>query len=319
MSTIDSWAGLLSVSAGLFTFAGLALWLWRRFFKALEVDDDFDYEFGVAVAMANEARWVKEWLCWHREQGVDHFFIYDNDQWENDYEELFGVDLLPYVTVQPWKEVEPRGRRGKLTPQRQAYNHCMRHFAPSCRYLLVVDMDEFLMPAPGSPHLRARDALGDLPNETARVEIVRRDYGWRPHEKRPQGGVVENYVWRREGLPRLGVKNLISGAVARHLSWSKSVHRPRWVRSVSRRDQRRWTTVVDNERRFRINHYYTKSPEDWEERGRFWEDRTFNKGNGARMRWDVQPLEKYNEVKDPHAREIKNQLSRSFEDVPSAG
>ncbi len=81
--------------------SGLAFVIWRRFWPVV-VPDEFEYELGVVCVAANEASYIREWVAWHRNQGFDHFFFYDNDTWENDYRELFGESLLPYITVQRW-------------------------------------------------------------------------------------------------------------------------------------------------------------------------------------------------------------------------
>ena len=185
----------------------------------------------------------------------------------------------------------------------------MNNYAGRCRHLLVCDVDEFAMPASGSPHERVIDAVRDLPKNVAWLEIDSWNFGHRPHQTRPEGGVVENYVWRREKLmPRNAQKSLISGAIASHLNWWGGVHRPRWkvwkwlLRSGG------WVHQVDKGRLLRVNHYYTKSAEEWEERGRFWSRSGFNNRNGRRADWREPPPLMYSEVRDEHARSLKEKV-----------
>ena len=305
---ILDWSGSVVGLIGALVLAGLAFGIWRRYSKPV-APDDFRYELGVVCAMANEAPYVKEWLSWHRDQGVEHFFIYDNDSWENDYEELFGKSLLPHITVQRWVGKKVGGIFGQSTPQRQAYNHAMKNFAGLCRYVLVCDLDEFAMPAPGSPHSRLIDVLKELPENAAWVEITRYDYGHRPHQTRPEGGVVDNYVWRCAIFPKNSLKSMIRGEIAGHLSWWRGVHRPRWKIWSWPLRGRGWVHHVDDERLIRINHYHTKSAEEWKERGRFWESNRFNKGSGLRVAWREEPPPLYSEVEDDHAQIIKTKVT----------
>ena len=290
---------------GALLLSGLAFGIWWRYSGRIVLPDEFEYELGMVCVMANEARYIREWLSWHRDQGVEHFFIYDNDPLESDCKEVFGESLLPHITVERWLGRKEKGLRGKLSPQRQAYNHSMENYAGLCRYVLVCDVDEFAMPAPGSSHERVIDVLRELPENIAWIEITRRDFGHRPHQKRPEGGVVDNYVWRSAMTPKYAMKSLINGALASHISWSNGVHRPRWKRFKWPLRQRGWVRRLDDERLLRINHYYTKSAEEWQERGRFWEGKRFNKTNTPRSEWRGQPPEEYSEVKDDHALTIK--------------
>lgn len=190
----------------------------------------------------------------------------------------------------------------------------MRNYARLCRHVLVCDVDEFAMPAPGSPYGSLAEALRDVPENVAWVEIIRREFGHRPHETRPKGGVVENYVWRSATLPSQDVeKSVVNGAIADQLSWFRGVHRPRWKLWRWPLRNRGWVNLVDNERTLRVNHYYTKSAEEWKERGRSWDGNTFNRWNGSRVAWRDAPPESYSEVEEDHARVLKaKMLATSF-------
>ena len=85
--------------------------------------------------MADEGPYIQEWIRWHLEQGAEHFYIYDNDRAELDYESFFSPELYPFVTVVPWKGVK---KIFNITPQRRAYNHCTRNYARDCQWLAVV-------------------------------------------------------------------------------------------------------------------------------------------------------------------------------------
>jgi len=272
------------------------------------------YEFALLAPMANEGPYIQEWLRWHILQGAEHFFLYDNDPEELDYEKFFGKEMLAYITVIPWKNVR---KLWKITPQRLAYRHCMRRYARLCRWLAVVDIDEFVSPAPGSPHTRVVDVLRDLPPNIAWLEVMRWDFGYRPHEKRPDGDLMDNYLWRAAEPPKLYWKSVVNGSLAPLLDWNWSVHNPRWQWWLGWVAKRYWRVQRDDDKALRISHYYTKSLEEWDERSKRLKERARFNVSRARFQWGHERLDKYNEVHDDHALQVKARLEEARGDEVS--
>ena len=46
------------------------------------------YNLVICAIFKNEARYLKEWVEYHRMVGVEHFYLYNNDSTDNYKEEL---------------------------------------------------------------------------------------------------------------------------------------------------------------------------------------------------------------------------------------
>jgi len=112
----------------------------------------YSYKLAIGALFKNEARWLKEWIEYHRLIGVEHFYLYNNDSSDN-YEEVLApyvhagiVDLIPWNSGSaPW--VDP----GSEDPywvgfQLTAYNDCMKRALGRACWVAIIDIDEFIVP-----------------------------------------------------------------------------------------------------------------------------------------------------------------------------
>lgn len=97
----------------------------------------FPHTFGIVVIMKNEAPYVKEWLDYHLNAGVDIVYIYDNDS-EDNLEEI----VAPYVNK---GRVIYQKFPGDV-PQLRCYHDAIIKYRFSCKYLAFIDADEFIYP-----------------------------------------------------------------------------------------------------------------------------------------------------------------------------
>ena len=94
----------------------------------------------VLATARNEGLYLMEWIAHHRSIGVEHFFIYSNDNTD-------GSDRLLHMLAQAgvitW--IDNRVAPGR-TAQFQAYGHAFGTFPEilDYRWTLVIDLDEFL-------------------------------------------------------------------------------------------------------------------------------------------------------------------------------
>ena len=125
----------------------------------------------ICAIFRDEAAWLREWIEFHREVGVEHFLLYDNGSSDNYSEVLcsYGPDL---VTVVNWPDRRSEVARVGWTraSQMPAYADAIRAMRGKCEWLGLVDVDEFLVPI--------RDP--DLPSFLKGFE--------------PYGGVVLNWL-----------------------------------------------------------------------------------------------------------------------------
>jgi Glycosyltransferase family 92 len=101
-----------------------------------------------ATIVRNEARYIREFVAFHRVVGVDHMLIYDDDSADGLHEELRDFIDAGFAEVLPW----PRFLHGK-NHQYAAYQHAVAYLMNATRWLAMIDADEFLF-APASGELK---------------------------------------------------------------------------------------------------------------------------------------------------------------------
>jgi hypothetical protein len=135
----------------------------------------------------NEQDYLEEWLDYHIKQGIDHFYLYSNDPNMSNYNFLHKYPDL--ITLIPWVDVK---NDNNGTVQRKAYSHCVKNYGHETQFLMMLDIDEFLNPI---TQKRVVDIIKDInePNIKA-IKIPRYDFGSNGHVKKPNGKVVDNYI-----------------------------------------------------------------------------------------------------------------------------
>ena len=97
----------------------------------------FENEIAITAIIKNESRYISEWLDYHYRIGVDKFYIYDNDS--EDREELLKI-------LEPW--IQNHIVDYKIFPgvcrQMPAYNDAIENHRFDCRYMAFIDLDEFI-------------------------------------------------------------------------------------------------------------------------------------------------------------------------------
>ena len=209
----------------------------------------------VVAIMKDEGPYLREWIEFHRLVGVEHFVLYDNDSSDQTHDVLAPYVRQGCVEVIPW----PNFLAG-ANAQHLAYAHAAVHLAGRARWLVTLDLDEFLFSPTHADLVSVFHEYDDLPG----LGIFLRCFGPNGHEKQPDGSSLEAYLTR---VP--------------DSSWEgrqyKSAVQPELVRSVV--GARRFHLVgteahgFDEERRplvanlgdehcsakLRINHYATRS------------------------------------------------------------
>lgn len=150
----------------------------------------FLYDLAIVSIMKNEEPYVKEWIDYHLLAGVDHFYIYDNDSTPE-----FKKILQPYidaniVTYTPYP--------GKCR-QMESHFNAFQRFRFHCRYIAVIDGDEFIFPKNKSTIVESvDDILSKKPNASGLgVNIF--NFGSNGEEKADYTrGVLERFTARPE-------------------------------------------------------------------------------------------------------------------------
>ncbi len=221
------------------------------------------YLSGVAI-VKNEAANLKEWLEFHRLVGLEHVYLYDDGSSDNSGEILRPYVDGGFVTHVPWAQFDRAVSR-----QSSAYAHALCAFGPIWRWMALIDLDEFLFPA---KHENLPTALADYEDLPA-IAVPWLMYGFCGHERRPLGLVTENYTRRAPFPPRS--RKLLKWKCIVDPFQVEAVRGPHFF-FLARRTQgaftekRQWISKEHPPEKdgltcevFRLNHYFTKSAEEF--------------------------------------------------------
>ncbi len=136
----------------------------------------------VAIAK-DETRRLREWLVYHALLGVEAVIIYDNESSVPIRETLAPFLRNGFLTI-----VELPGKNRQI----QAYDHALGTFGATTRWMGFIDLDEYIVPQTTDD---LRHFLTDYEAHAGLV-VNWAMYGSGGHVKRPHGLMVENYTMR---------------------------------------------------------------------------------------------------------------------------
>lgn len=237
----------------------------------------------MCAVFRDEAEYLDEWLTFHSYMGVDKFYLY-NDSSSDNYREV----LKPWIEANKVQLLSSKGRK-----QKDIYNHCIRRRRFETRWLALIDIDEFLWSPSGKSIsellsryegiacLMVRWVLFGSSGKTSKQKSVLESYTQRLPLDAHDWKVIEQTETAKKG------KNRVTG----HAFSGKSIINPRrvfWFRvhlpiiSIGRTVDELWQRLVKEDmssfeqRRlvwarnpaelFRINHYWSKSIQELEQK-----------------------------------------------------
>jgi hypothetical protein len=97
----------------------------------------------------NEAPRIQEWIEYHRIIGVEHFYLYNNDGFDNFIEILTPYIKEGLVDLISWDSKtapfdDPRQSVQWVGFQLSAFNDCIKKVSGVSKWLAIIDIDEFL-------------------------------------------------------------------------------------------------------------------------------------------------------------------------------
>lgn len=230
--------------------------------RKAELEQHFEHELAIVAIAKNEGPYIREWIEYHRLVGIEQFYFYDNDSEDNTRR-----ILKPYIdsNIVVYKKIEGKGK------QLDAYNDAVRQYKDTCRYLAFIDLDEYLVPTePFRP-------VWEIINETIEhhgkgasgVGINWAVFGSSGHEKTPKGLTVLNFTKRGHNRQAANahIKTIVN---PREVKYYISPHYPLYrlgAYSINELGNERlyvWFSDIREYKNIRINHYYTKSMEQYQ-------------------------------------------------------
>jgi hypothetical protein len=220
-------------------------------------------KIAVCAICRNEIDYVEEWVSYYKSTGFDSVYIYDNVSDDGTSELLSALHDIGEITRVHWP------RREGIPPQRDAYGHFIEQFSSDYDYVLICDIDEFLVVEKGT----VKELLSESEREYGNVGAVAFPwliFGSSGQEKSTDGLVINRFK-KCEKNPSTVVKtmfspkntynmrthicDLLSGVYLDNTlaiaDWNQSM--PIKLRSSSLG-------------RAVVHHYYTKSREEWTRR-----------------------------------------------------
>ena len=219
----------------------------------------YPIELAICAIAKNEARYLLEWIAYHRLVGVQHFLIFDNESNDGTSEMLERLADRSLIHRVPWP-TEPGA-----APQNAAYAEGLRRLRGQAKWIAFIDLDEFLNPLEGGsvPSIMADyEGAGGLvvpwrifgsSGETAwRDDLVIRRFTHRAEETHPVNGHVKT-IARSDCIAQVSVHTPI-------LSQGQLVDEFFIVAGL---DSDPNVHTVPTARRLVLNHYFGKSWEEW--------------------------------------------------------
>jgi hypothetical protein len=218
------------------------------------------YELAVAAIFQNEAPYLKEWIEFHRALGVQHFYLYNNLSTDG-----FKEVLKPYIKKGLVEVMEcphatnPDGGNWP-TIQGLANNDALAKAKKTCKWLAILDVDEFLFPVQ-KPSLLA--FLKDYA-DCAAVSVNWQMYGTSHLEELPPGKrMIECLLYKapENHVANLHVKSIVQPQYVEsywspHFPLLKSGHQQVNTDKVPFKGAYAPTVLID---KARINHYWTRT------------------------------------------------------------
>ncbi|KAM0041648.1 putative Glycosyltransferase family 92, nucleotide-diphospho-sugar transferase [Helianthus debilis subsp. tardiflorus] len=140
----------------------------------------------------NVAKFLKEWVIYHSKIGVDKFILYDNGS-DDDLGEV--VNLLKSKGY----DVETRFWLWPKT-QEAGFSHAVLHAKTACRWMMFIDVDEFVYSPSWASSKPSKSLLQSLLPTNLYGQLIIRCYEFGPSNQttHPLAGVTQGYTCRKE-------------------------------------------------------------------------------------------------------------------------
>ncbi|CAN1817809.1 Glycosyltransferase family 92 protein RCOM_0530710 [Linum perenne] len=143
----------------------------------------------ICTMIRNQAKFIREWVMYHGEMGVEKWFIYDNnsdDELESTIRSLSSVGFNITRHVWPWVKSQEAG-----------FAHCAMRARPWCEWVGFIDVDEFLNVPSGHPLPEVlRNQTETAPYKVGEVRVPCHSFGPSGLTRAPSQGVIAGYTCR---------------------------------------------------------------------------------------------------------------------------
>ena len=252
----------------------------------------FENQIAIVVTVKNESRYIEEWLDYHYRIGVDKFYIYDNDSEDRSISER----IVDYQIFD-----------GIMT-QLRTYNHALKRHMFDCKYMGIIDADEFIFVKNGQSLIEFLDEHFSKAINIGGLSINWRMFGSNGHLKYNPEPVIERFTHRAQDdhVNNLFFKTILNPRRALSINGAHFVNF-RMGCACYDEDLLEMREQKNNKRnpasRVQINHYMTKSQEEFlKKKSRGQAD---NLGKYTDTQFDTDDR---NEIEDTSLRDFRREL-----------
>ncbi|MBD5538512.1 MAG: glycosyltransferase family 92 protein [Desulfovibrio sp.] len=207
----------------------------------------------LCAIVKDENRDLREWLAYHLAIGFEHVLLYDNNSRIPLRTELADLVAAGLVTVVDWPLTQAQ--------QLSAYHHALRERGSATNWLAFIDADEFLLPLQHDDIRDFLDEYADCGGVGANWSL----FGSGGHVSRPGGTILANYTQSLGLDPH--IKSIVRPAcVARPVSAHHFAFRPGSCCVNEDKVPVRDFMSYPLGEKIRINHYYYKSQQDFQDK-----------------------------------------------------
>lgn len=247
---------LISISAMLTV---LILFI-RRIQRLIDDKRKYKYTLGIIAIAKNESEYIQEWCSFHKAVGVDVIYLYDNDSFDDMKEKLQPFINSGFVK---YHYVEGKGM------QMSVYHSSLEKYKKECKYIAVIDCDEFLYT--DDKKINLKKAVEQFFSRSAYIGGLAVNwimFGDNGHEITPEGLCIESFTKCAQPgkLGTICIKTIVYGGRVKQFSTPHSCDY-KWGGAAYDQDGHIVTGPFNTISRYpspiRLNHYFCKSMEQW--------------------------------------------------------
>ena len=212
-----------------------------------------EYKIAICVPIKNETNYLKEWLDWHFGLGITDIYLYEDDNSDshldiiNQYSNAY-FDKISRVLSEEYPADFQFSKCGSWK-QNYLYEGFFSYFKDKYDWILMIDIDEFLI-----IKKPLQEILNNFKNNIA-IKFKWRIMTANGHIKKPVGKVMDNYtkIYKKVFENNFDAKSMINCRLNKKLEWDKNIHVVKGAIYPHK----------NGEHLAYINHYFTKSWEEW--------------------------------------------------------
>ena len=217
------------------------------------------YYLSICTIIKNE-RNLEEFITYYIIQGVEHFYIYDNDS-------TIPIKnrLNKYIFREKCTIINFSGH----SMQMKSYNHCLNNYGHETKWLCIFDGDEYILP---KNKFTLRDFLSDY-NDFHAIGINWVFYGTSFHDKKQDGFIIDKDRYTSNKLDK-HIKTICQPLFTKMCTNPHFVilnDPSKYIDPLKNTISGPFNNNLGNIEIIQLNHYYTRSLEESyekEQRGR---------------------------------------------------